>query len=180
MSNPRARHTEIPADTTTAEVAANTARGTHIDAGQRAVVSEGMDGQRPEAGVELGLGPAVLLTPEQAAGLLSVPGSWLRERAAAGMVPCRRLGKYLRFTRTDLDAIAAVAARPATTTAPSPPTGSGSTRSRPAGTTPTATARGSRSRAVGDAAEQDRPGPGGRGRTGSGRGAQRGPWAGCG
>jgi len=53
-----------------------------------------------------------LFTAEQAGAVLAVPGSWLREKAAAGQVPCRRLGKHLRFARADLDAIAEAAAQP--------------------------------------------------------------------
>lgn len=55
----------------------------------------------------------VLLTPEQAAELLQVRPSWLRRKAAARAVPCRFLGKHLRFSRTDVEAIAAASARPA-------------------------------------------------------------------
>ncbi|WP_372452659.1 helix-turn-helix domain-containing protein [Pseudonocardia nigra] len=72
-----------------------------------------------------------LLTPAQAAELLSVRESWLRRRATARAVPCTFLGKHLRFSRTDVRAIAAAAAQPV-----SPPTGSrgrnaiGSARSR--------------------------------------------------
>ena len=48
----------------------------------------------------------VLLTPEQAAALLQVRPSWLRRKAAARAIPCRYLGKHLRFTHADLTAIA--------------------------------------------------------------------------
>ncbi|MBW4717338.1 helix-turn-helix domain-containing protein [Saccharothrix obliqua] len=48
-----------------------------------------------------------MYTPEQAAALLQVRPSWLRRRAAARAVPCRFLGKHLRFTRQDIDDIAA-------------------------------------------------------------------------
>jgi excisionase family DNA binding protein len=63
-------------------------------------------------GALVGLEHQILLTPEQAGALLAVPGSWLRVKAAAGQIPSRRLGKHLRFTRSDLDAIAEAAARP--------------------------------------------------------------------
>jgi excisionase family DNA binding protein len=66
----------------------------------------------PTIGALAGLERQILLTPEQAGALLAVPGSWLRVKAAAGQIPSRRLGKHLRFTRTDLDAIADAAARP--------------------------------------------------------------------
>lgn len=48
----------------------------------------------------------VLYTPEQAAAMLQVRPSWLRRRAAARTVPCRFLGKHLRFAREDIDQIA--------------------------------------------------------------------------
>jgi hypothetical protein len=52
-------------------------------------------------------GAPLLYTAEQAAVLLQVRPSWLRRRAAARAVPCRFLGKHLRFSRTDLETIAA-------------------------------------------------------------------------
>lgn len=48
----------------------------------------------------------LLYTAEQAAGLLQVRPSWLRRKAAARAVPCRYLGKHLRFSRVDIEAIA--------------------------------------------------------------------------
>lgn len=48
----------------------------------------------------------VLYTAEQAAALLQVRPSWLRRKAAARAVPCRFLGKHLRFSRTDIEMIA--------------------------------------------------------------------------
>jgi excisionase family DNA binding protein len=48
----------------------------------------------------------VLYTAEQAAALLQVRPSWLRRKAAARAVPCRFLGKHLRFSRTDIETIA--------------------------------------------------------------------------
>jgi len=54
----------------------------------------------------------VLFTPAQAAGLLQVPESWLRRRAAQRQVPCTFLGKHLRFSRANLDQIVADAAVP--------------------------------------------------------------------
>lgn len=54
-----------------------------------------------------------LLTPRQAAELLAVRESWLRRRATARTVPCTFLGKHLRFSRADVQAIAAAAAQPA-------------------------------------------------------------------
>jgi excisionase family DNA binding protein len=49
----------------------------------------------------------LLHTVEEAAALLRVRPSWLRKKAAARAVPCTFLGKHLRFSRTDLDAIIA-------------------------------------------------------------------------
>ncbi len=70
------------------------------------------------------INPGVLLfTPAQAAALLQVRESWLRRGAAARRVPCSFVGKHLRFSRDDLDAIIAASARPARTP-------SGSRRSR--------------------------------------------------
>jgi excisionase family DNA binding protein len=47
----------------------------------------------------------LLYTPEQAAELLGVKPSWLRRKAAARAVPCTFVGKHLRFSRADLEAI---------------------------------------------------------------------------
>jgi excisionase family DNA binding protein len=54
----------------------------------------------------------LLYTATQAAALLQVPESWLRRKAATRAIPCRKIGKHLRFTRADLDAITAAAAQP--------------------------------------------------------------------
>jgi len=56
----------------------------------------------------------LLYTPAEAARRLQVPESWLRRKAAARTVPCTFLGKHLRFSPTDLTAIIAAAAKPAT------------------------------------------------------------------
>jgi excisionase family DNA binding protein len=47
----------------------------------------------------------LLYTPEQAAERLQVRPSWLRKKAAAGLVPHHRLGRHLRFSDADLAAI---------------------------------------------------------------------------
>lgn len=47
----------------------------------------------------------LLYTVEEAAALLQVRPSWLRRKAAARAVPCTFLGKHLRFSRADLDAV---------------------------------------------------------------------------
>lgn len=66
-----------------------------------------------EIGVESGGGGVLLLTPGQAAGLLQVRESWLRRRAAERRVSCTFVGKHLRFSRADLEAIVAAGACPA-------------------------------------------------------------------
>lgn len=48
----------------------------------------------------------LLYTAEQAALLLQVRPSWLRRKAAARAVPCRFVGKHLRFSRSDIETIA--------------------------------------------------------------------------
>lgn len=55
----------------------------------------------------------LLYTPEQAAQLLGVKASWLRRKAAARAVPCTLVGKHLRFSRSDLEAIVSAGERPA-------------------------------------------------------------------
>ncbi|KNE83838.1 hypothetical protein ADZ36_02530 [Streptomyces fradiae] len=58
--------------------------------------------------------PARLLhTPEQAAELLQVPASWLRKKAAAGLIPCTRVGRHLRFSTADVETVIRNGARPA-------------------------------------------------------------------
>ncbi|MFC4856937.1 helix-turn-helix domain-containing protein [Actinophytocola glycyrrhizae] len=54
----------------------------------------------------------LLHTAEQAAQLLQVRPSWLRRKAAARAVPCRFLGKHLRFSRADIELIAQNSAAP--------------------------------------------------------------------
>lgn len=54
----------------------------------------------------------LLLTPAQAAEVLQVRESWLRRRAAERRVPCCFVGKHLRFSRADLEAIVAEGVRP--------------------------------------------------------------------
>ena len=43
-----------------------------------------------------------LFTIEEAAEALRIPISWLYERTRRNAIPCRRLGKYVRFTHHDL------------------------------------------------------------------------------
>ena len=44
-----------------------------------------------------------LLTPAQAAALLSVKTSWIYEAARTGRLPCLRLGRHIRFTQGMLE-----------------------------------------------------------------------------
>ncbi|WP_460396384.1 helix-turn-helix domain-containing protein [Actinophytocola sediminis] len=60
----------------------------------------------------------LLLTPGQAAEVLQVRESWLRRRAGEGRVPCCFVGKHLRFSWADLEAIVADGARSARGAAP--------------------------------------------------------------
>lgn len=52
-------------------------------------------------------------TPAQAAELLTVSESWLRRQAGQRRIPCTYLGRHLRFSDRDLDAIVTAGARPA-------------------------------------------------------------------
>ena len=44
-----------------------------------------------------------LLTPAQAAELLSVRPSWIYEAVRTGSLPCLRIGRHIRFTRPMLE-----------------------------------------------------------------------------
>lgn len=44
-----------------------------------------------------------LLRPEDAARLLSVKPSWIYEAVRASRMPCLRVGRHIRFTRTMLE-----------------------------------------------------------------------------
>jgi excisionase family DNA binding protein len=44
-----------------------------------------------------------LLTPAEAAQLLAVRSSWIYEAVRAGTLPCLRIGRHIRFTRTMLE-----------------------------------------------------------------------------
>ena len=46
--------------------------------------------------------PMRLFTIKEAAEALRIPISWLYERTRRNAVPCRRIGKYVRFTEGDL------------------------------------------------------------------------------
>lgn len=49
-----------------------------------------------------------LLDVEQAAALLAVRPSWVRDATRAGRLPCIRVGKHMRFTRPMLEEWAAL------------------------------------------------------------------------
>ncbi len=44
-----------------------------------------------------------LLRPDQAAELLAVRPSWIYEAVREGRLPCLRVGRHIRFTRTMLE-----------------------------------------------------------------------------
>jgi len=46
-----------------------------------------------------------LFTIKEAAEVLRIPISWLYERTRRNAIPCRRIGKYVRFTQQDLNEI---------------------------------------------------------------------------
>ena len=45
-----------------------------------------------------------LLRPVDAAALLAVRPSWVYEAVRAGRLPCVRIGRHVRFLRSDLEA----------------------------------------------------------------------------
>lgn len=49
--------------------------------------------------------PGRLYTPSEAAEMLKVRESWLRKKATARVIPCTFLGKHLRFSDEDINAI---------------------------------------------------------------------------
>jgi len=49
--------------------------------------------------------PQRLYTAEQASQQLQVPASWLRKKASARCIPCTFIGKHLRFSAANIDAI---------------------------------------------------------------------------
>jgi len=49
--------------------------------------------------------PMRLFTIKEAAEALRIPISWLYERTRRDAIPCRRIGKYVRFTEDDLKEI---------------------------------------------------------------------------
>ncbi len=47
--------------------------------------------------------PKLLYNTEEAARLLGLPETWLGRAARQGIVPCVRMGHYVRFTANDLE-----------------------------------------------------------------------------
>ena len=45
-----------------------------------------------------------LLTADEVADLLAVPVTWVRESSRSGAIPCVRLGRYVRFEQTEVEA----------------------------------------------------------------------------
>lgn len=62
--------------------------------------SRGSDGLVPGGSRALD-GP--LLTPDQATQLLAVKVSWVYDAVRTGRLPCLRIGRHIRFTRTMLE-----------------------------------------------------------------------------
>ena len=60
---------------------------------------DAIDATRPAGKAEISLADP-LLRPEEVAKLLSVKPSWIYEKVRAGELPCLRVGRHLRFTRT--------------------------------------------------------------------------------
>ncbi len=48
-------------------------------------------------------GPGQLWEARHVAALLSVPVSWVREQTRRGVIPCVRLGRYVRYRREDVE-----------------------------------------------------------------------------
>jgi excisionase family DNA binding protein len=62
-----------------------------------------MQGPTTAAGSPAALSEDRLLRPEQAAWYLNVKTSWVYEAVRSGRLPCRRVGRHIRFTRPMLD-----------------------------------------------------------------------------
>ena len=54
---------------------------------------------------------ARLHTPAEAAEILRIRESWLRDKAAARVIPCTFIGKHLRFSDDDIAQIMAEGAQ---------------------------------------------------------------------
>lgn len=73
----------------------------------RAQNPAGPSGRAGQAALETGTPRASLgeplLRPAQAADLLSVRPSWIYEAVRARRLPCVRVGRHVRFLRSDLE-----------------------------------------------------------------------------
>jgi excisionase family DNA binding protein len=77
-----------------------------------------------------GLWMMPLYTISEAAEMLHVPFSWLRDKVTAGQVPHTRLGRHVRFTEAHLTEIVAAGERPVAVAAAAPTTLTGRRRRR--------------------------------------------------
>lgn len=66
--------------------------------------AQGLEAER-DSGIE------ELFTPKQLAKHLNVPESWVRSEQRSGRIPAVRLGKYVRFRRSEVEAALVKAAR---------------------------------------------------------------------
>lgn len=64
-----------------------------------------------------------LYTIDEAASVLNVPRTWVRDKVTAGAVPHTRLGRHVRFTDAHLAQIVAAGERGGAVARPSSPTG---------------------------------------------------------
>jgi len=55
-----------------------------------------------QAASQNGHGESKLLTPEELAGCLQVPISWVYEQSRQGNIPTHRLGRYIRFDLSEV------------------------------------------------------------------------------
>ena len=91
------------------DMSSTSRRGNHLDTGRQQPQPDGSPA--PTEGGTCS-GPR-LYTPAKAAELLTVSESWLRRQAGQRHIPCTFLGRHLRFSDRDLDAIITAGARPA-------------------------------------------------------------------
>lgn len=64
------------------------------------------------AGAAAPSAPTALLTSAEAAEVLGVHESWVQVQTRRGRIPHRRLGRHVRYTRSDLDALIEESLRP--------------------------------------------------------------------
>ncbi len=48
-------------------------------------------------------GNANLLLPDEVAAMLRVPARWVYDAARAGRIPCRKVGRKVRFVREEIE-----------------------------------------------------------------------------